>query len=239
MNSEHTPWFENCHSFNSALFGKIRAIVTSLGVPNRDVDTVDVHLLSVCGSFSWEAPVSVVCPRPWSSGLLHAILSTQELVTALGDFSFSHFSKSDLFRAVFQKIVYPIQVLSDFSPVLYPGKKIALRDEVLIATGIRHSVQNSKGRIDCLRGEIPAADEFYIWSDDLECFADPDKFTLEECIAQIAGQMLEMTEFCGPPLTMQQIGQVASPLLPTPRRPQELWKLHSLMGTLRHGESIA
>jgi len=160
-------------------------------------------------------------------------------MTGLSDFSFAHFRKSDLLRAVFQKIVYPIQVLSDFSPIMDPEREIALQDEVLIATGIRHSTLGRKGRIDYLRGEIPAADEFYIWSNDLECFADPDKFTLEECITQIARSLLDMTERCGPPLTKQQIGKIAFPLFPTPETPQELWKMHCVMGTLRRGELIA
>jgi hypothetical protein len=237
MSSEHPPWFENYHSFNCNLFEKTRAIVISLGIPNCNVESVDVGLLSACGSFSWEVSASVVTSQPWNSNLFDAILSDRALMTALGDFSFAHFRKSDLFRAVLQEIIYPIQVLSDFSPVMQP-KEIVLNDEVLIATGIRHSVQGSKGRIDCLRGVVPAADEFYIWSDELECFADPDRFRLEECITQIAGPLLEMTEFCGPPLTMQQIRQIASPLFPTPETPQELWKLHCLMGTLSGGELI-
>lgn len=238
MSFEHPSWFENYHSFNCNLFEKARAIVTSLEIPDGNVESVDVHLLSICGSFRWEVSASVVNSQPWDSNLFDAILSEQALMTALGDHSFANFRKSDLLRAVFQEIIYPIQLLSDFSPMVQSERGIALSGEVLIATGIRHSVLGSKGRIECLRGEVPAADEFYIWTDDLKCFSDPDRYSLEECIGQIASSLLEMTKYCGPPLTMQQIGQIASPFLPTPETPQELWKLHCLMGTLGSGEYI-
>ena len=233
MDTTYAYLARDFQAFNNRLFMEIGAIVTCIE-PTQD--GIDIHMLSNCGSIWYEISSDWLNGSNWTEDLYQFVIANSNLLSELQDCRFKSFSKSELFRSVCEEIIYPIQIVSDFSPFGRYEGGIEIEAEEIILTGIRHADSNGHKIIEHIRGEIPAADEFYIWQEELDCFAKPDKYTLSECIEQIAPRILEIGES---EFDITDLKKVTPPQLFTPQSPQELWKMHRLMGTERRGGGIA
>jgi hypothetical protein len=239
MDTTFTNLLKDFQTFNDRLFMEIGSIVTSIepstdtlfraGVPSI-TDTIDIYMLSKCGSACYEISLDRLSDLTWPEDLYQVMISNSDLMSELRGCQFMSFSKSELFRSICREIIYPIQILSDFSPFGREQGGIAIEAEEIILTGIHHVNLEGENSIEYISGAIPAADEFCIWRDELACFEKPDSFTLSECIALIASRILELGEY---KFTVEDLKKVVSPQFFEPQNSQELWKMHRLMGTGR------
>ena len=231
--------FRGFDRINRELFNHRGAIITRLSWNGA---AADASIISQCGSLraTFESGLPDILED--EGDFLFCLLSEQSIWVHLGDCDLGEYTKAELFRHLYDNIVSPIQCASVFSAHMNPPcqnlSAIKIEGELLRLTGISHySGVADKLRLD-LHGIVTGADQFNIWSDELPFLKSPVGHTLEECALQAMPRLLELI--------------YAEELLPTveakraypggqmrpPRSPQELWKMHSLMGTLGYGHSI-
>lgn len=156
-------WFSD--EFNAALFESLGICFSHIQISDEEMEC---DIMGLCGAVKVSVPASLTSLQEDTTRaqLLSYMRASTWYREYLEDLVFDYYRKSDLVRALNTDLFLPTQLKHGPQWWWQPDThSLAVGKEVIVFSHIRHAMRNGVMSFDFLRGEIPAADEFYIWQD--------------------------------------------------------------------------
>ena len=230
--------FDRIDSLNTTLFKEYGA---SVAIIEPVDDEVRFFIVSRCGTVWMDIPRATFSRPEWDVDVLDAFQRSPGLLRWISDVSFGSFRKSELYLALCSRFVMPTQMASG---IAYQGNTsynnrgmygLASEDPSFIITGLEHQMgDGGLPELVALRGEIPCADEFYIWGKEISVFANIANVNLADAIGEVTFHLVLTLSSCD--WVTARSDHRIPPL--HPQSPSELLIMHRTMGTLRRGVSV-